>query len=199
MIPEPYVATLQVIEALDQLGVPYFIGGSLASSVYGVARMTLDADVIADLRMEHAEPLARALEGTFHVSILGIRDAISHRSSFNVIHRESIFKVDVFVLKKRLFDLSQLARRSLEVIVTDPERSAFLATAEDMVLAKLEWYRMGNEVSDRQWGDVLGMLKAQKGRLDLNYLREWATKLGIDDLLQRALREADIITDDKTQ
>jgi hypothetical protein len=76
------------------------------------------------------------------------------------------------------------------VIATDPERTAYVASAEDTVLTKLEWYRMGSEVSERQWRDVLGVLKVQAERLDLAYLRRWAAALGVADLLEQALSQA---------
>jgi hypothetical protein len=98
--------------------------------------------------------------------------------------------VDVFIAKKRSFDLEQFRRRRLEIIVNEPERKAFVTTAEDIILAKLEWYRLGGGVSDRQWRDILGVLKVQAGRLDLDYLQKWAVELGVADLLQRALRDS---------
>jgi hypothetical protein len=190
MLPEPIATTLLVIDALEALGVPYFIGGSLASAVHGVLRATLDADLIADLRLEHTEPLARALGNAFYVDAEAIRDAIRHQSSFNLIHLETMFKVDIFVLKRRPFDEAQFARRAAQVVATDPERTAYIASAEDTILAKLEWYRLGGQVSEQQWRDVLGMLKVQSDRLDYEYLHHWATQLNVADLLEHALSEA---------
>jgi len=194
---EPIAVTLLVIDALDALGVPYLIGGSLASAVHGVLRSTLDTDLVADLRLEHAEPLARALGGTFYVEAESIREAVLHQRSFNVIHLETMFKVDVFVVKKRPFHHSQMERRMAQVIATDPDRTAYVATAEDTILAKLEWYRMSGDVSEQQWRDVLGVMKVQADRLDLAYLRQWAAQLNISDLLERAIKEAGFLDADK--
>lgn len=190
MLAEPLEVILQVIDVLDDLDVPYWIGGSLAVAVHGVARSTLDADLVADLKVKHVEPFAGALEDIFYLDIEMIKDAIMRRSSFNIIHRVTMFKVDVFVLKDRDFDQSQLLRREKQIVTMEPDRMAHVCTPEDLVLVKLERYRMGGEVSDRQWLDILGVLKAQSGKLDREYLREWAVELGVSDLLDRAFVEA---------
>jgi hypothetical protein len=159
MTSEPITVTLLVVEALERLNVPYLIGGSLASALHGVARATLDTDIVAAIRLEHAEPFAQALSDAFYVEADAIRDAVRHQSSFNVIHWETMFKVDVFVAKPRPFDRAQFTRRVERVVATDPPRTAYLASVEDTILAKLIWYRQGGEVSERQWRDVLGVLK----------------------------------------
>jgi len=149
----------------------------------------LDADLVADLRVEHAEPLGRALAGTFYVDANAIREAVQQQRSFNAIHMETMFKVDVFARKKRPYDDAQLARRVAQIVATEPDRTAFIASAEDTILTKLEWYRMGGETSSRQWRDVLGVIKMQGERLDIAYLHQWATQLGVADLLERAMDE----------
>ena len=190
MIAEPIAITLRVIQELDRLNVPYFIGGSLASALYGEPRATIDADIIADLKNEHVAPLVRALSNEFYIAQDAALDAIRAQRSFNVIHLATSFKVDVFVRKRRAFDDAQFARRTRQIISADPDRSAYIATAEDTILAKLEWYKIGGAVSDRQWRDILGVLKTQSDALDQDYLRRMANQLGVTDLLERALREA---------
>lgn len=182
--------TLLVTQTLEQMGIAYAVGGSLASSLHGVMRSTLDVDIVADMRLEHIPPLVAALAKEFYADDEMMRDAIKRRSSFNLIHYETAFKVDIFIRNLRPFDQMQLERRQMLVIASDPERSIYVTSPEDTVLAKLEWYRLGNEVSDRQWRDILGVLKTRAGELDLAYLREWARELKVSDLLERALSEA---------
>ncbi len=134
--------------------------------------------------------LARALGEAFYADAEMMRDAVRRHSSFNVIHLETMFKVDVFVAKPRAFDRSQLARRQLHLLSKDPERRAFVTSAEDIALSKLEWYSIGGQVSDRQWRDVLGVLKVQGRQLDYAYMRRMAAELGVVNLLERAFEEA---------
>ena len=182
--------TLLVTQTLEQIGIAYAIGGSLASSLHGVMRSTLDVDIVADMRFEHIPPLVAALAQEFYADNEMMREAIKRRSSFNLIHYETAFKVDIFIRKLRPFEQMQLERRQLSVIANDPERSVYVTSPEDTVLAKLEWYRLGGEVSDRQWRDILGVLKTRAGELDLDYLRQWARDLKVSDLLERVLQEA---------
>jgi hypothetical protein len=189
MLAEPLAVTLLVIEAFERLNIPYMIGGSLASSLHGIARSTLHSDIVADLRIGQVAPLVDMLRLGFYIDENMIVDAIHHQSSFNVVHLKTAFKVDVFIAKKRSFDMEQFQRRRLEIVVNEPERKAFVTTAEDIILAKLEWYRLGGSVSDRQWRDILGVVRVQAGWLDLDYLQKWASELDVTDLLQRALKE----------
>jgi hypothetical protein len=182
--------TLFVTQTLESLGIPYAVGGSLASSLHGVMRSTLDVDIVADVLPEHIQPMVEAFSKEFYADDEMMRDAIEHQSSFNLIHYETAFKVDIFIRKSRAFDQMQLNRRRRSVIASDPEQSVYVTSPEDTILAKLEWYRMGDEVSDRQWRDILGILKTRAGELDLDYLRKWAPELHVSDLLERALKES---------
>jgi hypothetical protein len=182
--------TLLVTKTLERLGIPYAVGGSLASSLHGVMRSTLDVDIVADMRLEHIQPLVGALFKEFYADDEMMNDAIERQSSFNLIHYETAFKVDIFIRKSRGFDQMQLERRRTSAITTNPEETIYVTSPEDTVLAKLEWYRMGGEVSDRQWRDIIGVLKTRAGELDQAYLRKWAGELKVSDLLERAIKDA---------
>lgn len=188
---EPVEVTLKVTEVFEKLGVPYLIGGSLASTLYGMVRTTQDSDIIAEMRAEHLQPFVAALQDEFYVDDEMIAESIQRNSSFNIIHRETMFKVDVFIPRPRAFLRSQLARAQKHTFTFETEVSAKFASPEDTILSKLEWYRLGGEVSDQQWRDVLGVLKTRAGELDLDYLRKWAGELKVSDLLERALDEAE--------
>ncbi len=187
---EPVEVTIKVTDVLERLGVPYLIGGSLASTLYGMVRTTQDADIVADLQLIHLQPLVTALQDEFYTDEEMMVDAIQRNSSFNIIHRATMFKVDVFIPRPRPFLQSQLARAQTQTFIFETEVSARFASPEDTILSKLEWYRLGGEVSGRQWRDILGVLKTRAGELDLAYLRQWARQLEVSDLLQRALSEA---------
>lgn len=181
---------LRVIAVLEHMGITYLIAGSFASSFYGLARYTNDADLVAEIKTEQAADLFRALEPDFYVNERSIQRAVDTGRHFNVIHSETQFKVDIFTPKPGGFAAKELARRQEREFGTGSRHTAFFASPEDTVLAKLEWYRRGNEVSDTQWRDVVTVLKVQRNRLDLEYLRQSATELAVADLLEDALAEA---------
>jgi hypothetical protein len=183
-------ALARVVAALESLDVEYLVGVSVASSLFGEPRLNVDADVLARLVVRHAEPLVAQLANEFYADLTAILTAIRTQGSFNLIHLRTMTKVDVFVSWRSPFAQSQLARRQKKAIGQAAPLELFFASAEDTVLAKLDWYRKGGEVSDRQWRDVLGVLRVQAGALDREYLVRWAADLGLADLLRRALDEA---------
>ncbi len=196
MIPDPIAVALVVAEVLEQLGVPYLIGGSVASSVWGEPRATEDVDMVADLRKEHVARLVAALQDEFYIAEEAVRQAVERGTCFNVIHLKRIQKVDVFVAQQDGLGREEMRRRQRIPLAANPDRSAFLATPEDTVLQKLAWYRKGDEASDRQWRDVLGVLKVQAGRLDRPYLLHWARESGLETLLRRAMTETGLVATD---
>jgi hypothetical protein len=187
---EPVEVTLKVTQILEELGIPYLIGGSLASTLYGMVRTTQDSDIITEMKAEHIPPFVAALKDEFYIDDQMIASAIQRNGSFNIIHRETIFKVDIFIPHPRPFLQSQLIRAQKQTFTFATEVSANFATPEDTILAKLEWYRLGGESSERQWRDILGVLKTRAAELDLDYLQKWATEIKVHDLLERALRSA---------
>jgi hypothetical protein len=166
------------------------IGGSFASAAHGVPRSTNDADLVVDLPHSQAQDLVKAFQKDFYVDLGQVEHAIAARTSFNMIHLESFYKTDLFVLGEGEFAREEFSRRILEPLEGMPAESAYLATAEDTILSKLDWYRQGGRISDQQWRDVLGILKVQRGLLDLAYLRKWAEKLKLEDLLKEAFTDA---------
>jgi hypothetical protein len=180
----------EVLGALTKLGIPCALGGSMASSIHGVARYTQDADVTVEPFPGKEPQLVAWFGSDYDVSLPAVQQAVRDRSSFNILHTRAGFKAAVFVRKDVAFEESALARR---VPFSLPEQAGppiDLLTAEDVVLFKLQWYRLGNESSSQQWADVLGMMRVQAGRLDEAYLDRFAAELGVGDLLTRARKEA---------
>jgi hypothetical protein len=186
---EPAFTVLaEVAVLLDSLGIKYVLVGSLASSAHGMYRATADIDILADIQPDEIRPLVERMATSFYVDEAAVREAVAKRRSFNAIHYGSVFKVDIFIPKRDDFTRAQLERRQLRTF-QDSNDHFYVASVEDTILAKLNWYRSGNEVSTMQWNDVVGLLGANE-QLDFNYLESWAEKLSLMDLLERARDEA---------
>ncbi|MCC7020966.1 MAG: hypothetical protein IT332_14480 [Ardenticatenales bacterium] len=181
--PDPYAIAARVSETLDGLGVPHVVVGSLASIAFGEPRMTRDGDLVADLKSDQVAAFVSDLASDFFVDDMAIREAVRAQSHFNILHRATMFKIDVFLSARSPFGRAGIQRA---VRIERGGHSLPVATAEDSLLAKLRWYRQGNEVSDQQWRDILGILLVQGDALDSTYLDRWAVELGVADLLQRA-------------
>lgn len=188
--PDILEVALRVIEALDLLNVPYVVGGSMASIVHGTVRSTMDVDLVIDLKSDQVEQFLALLKDDFYADKAAARRAVEQHSNFNLIHLDTMFKVDLFIPKVRVFDSQQLARRVGIKLNPDSDSTIWVLSAEDTILIKLEWFMLGGEVSERQWLDILGVIRNQRSSLDLGYLEESAQGLNVESLLERAYQEA---------
>ncbi len=189
VVSDPIAALLDIVGHLDELDIAYAIGGSVASSVHGEPRASADADLIARLRPDQLDRLLARIEKTYYASQEAAHEAIRRHSSFNIIHLESMYKIDIFVAGSGRMDTEQLQRRIHISLRGDDNSGAYITAAENLILRKLDWFRQTGGASDKQWRDVLGMVKVQGKTLDLKYLQEAAQDADLSKLLDRALAE----------
>jgi hypothetical protein len=179
----------QLTDAFDRLKVLFLAGGSVSSSIHGVPRQTNNIDVVAELTARDVPRLSEKLTSVFYLDQEFAQRAIEAGRPFNVIHIGGACKFDIFPSGQDPFARSEMSRRRTTAsLIPGLENVQFpVSSPEDTILAKLCWFRQGGEVSDRQWHDVLGLVRVQAQRLDLEYLTHWAAELGVADLLRQVL------------
>ena len=175
---------------LERLGIRYVVVGSVASSLHGEPRATLDVDLTLRMRAADVAPLCAALMEEFFIDPATLRESVKSGFPCNAIHRASHVKLDLYVRQNEGIYAEELRRAQRVRLTGEAGSEVNVASPEDIVLQKLLWFKKGDEVSDRQWRDVLGVLKARGSALEREYLAEWALELGVRDLLTKALREA---------
>lgn len=194
---DPIELAQKIASILLPLNIPYVIGGSVASSLLGENRATQDLDLVIDLEAQTAPMLIDAMSGEFYISSSAVNEAIAksrrapRESSFNVIYLPSMEKADIFVMAgDDPFSASVMGRRQLHPISDSTEDGIYIYSPEDIVLQKLSWYKLTPGGSQKQWRDVLGVLKVQLGRLDIAYMNQWAESLELTELLDEALLQS---------
>ena len=187
--PENIQILDNVTEILEKLKIKYAIGGSMASSLYGTVRFTEDADITIEPFGASAEKLLQAFGRDYYISAEAMYNALKNHNSFNIIHIESAFKIDIFICKDEDFEKQLFARTNRIKLSDSPDKLFSVVSPEDIILLKLKWYHDSNCVSEKQWNDILGVLQTQGEKLDTNYLRTWSVKLNIDTLLTKAIAE----------
>ena len=187
MLSDPLAVVARLAQVFDDLKIPYVVGGSFASSLYGIPRATQDVDLMASLRLIHVDPITKELESDFYVASELISDAIRRHGSFNVIHLATMFKADIFVPREDAWSREEMDRARSEILQLDESLHTIrFSSPEDTVLHKLCWFKLGGSLSDRQWADILGVLRIQGESLDLAYMERWAAILNVADVLARA-------------
>lgn len=184
--PEALRVALEVVGRLEELGISYHLAGSYASSIHGIPRQTQDIDLVVDLDDASVTALLDRLPADYYRDLESAREAVRRRTSFNLVHLASGVKLDLFVVGAEPYDREELSRSREVRLPSAPDCPLRVKSAEDTILRKLQWFRMGGETSDRQWGDVLGVVRSQGQALDFEYLERWAKALGLEDLLERA-------------
>jgi hypothetical protein len=185
--PEELNVLQHFADALDNLGIDYAIGGSIASSIYGAVRFTEDADVTVEPFEDCAEQLYNSLQPDYYISKSAMYDALSNRGSFNVINLASAFKIDVFVRKETSYQKQITSRVRALKLSESLEKKFNVLSPEDVILMKLSWFLEGDGASQRQLQDVKGVLIVQSGKLDLKYMKKWAARLNLTALLEEAI------------
>lgn len=191
MIGNPIELALLIAEILETLEIPYLIGGSIASSLWGESRATLDLDLVADLKITQIDSFISKVQSSFCLSKNAIEEAIQYQSFFNLIHFDTNEKIDIFIVNQNPLAQEEMRRKCL-LTVDETGRSLYFASAEDIIIQKLIWYKKSNYISERQWRDILGVLKTQSTQLDFDYLNHWSNIEKLSDLLDKAFLESGI-------
>jgi len=191
--PDILVAVQPIVQAFENLSIDYYIGGSIASSLYGTARATMDVDMVAELETGQISPLKQMLQKNYYIDEQMIADAVRHKSSFNLIHLETMIKIDIFIPKDNQYQQNTIKRRIKDTLEEGGRAVEFyFSSPEDVIINKLQWYEMGQRVSERQWLDVVGVIKVQGDLLDKKYLLNWSRRLNLIELVEKAFSEAGV-------
>ncbi|MCB8932698.1 MAG: hypothetical protein M9921_10255 [Fimbriimonadaceae bacterium] len=184
------VVLADVVARLEKLGSPYALGGSAASGVWGQPRYTNDFDINVALSEERGLEFLAAFTPDYLISESELLGALAIKDDYRMVqalHVEHVYKIDFFLVGDEPFGQSVLDRA--KPVVLAEGLACMVQTPEDIVLNKLRWYESGNRASERQWNDAVQVLEVQASQLDVGYLREWATRLDVQALLEASFKE----------
>ncbi len=187
---DPFSLLAKIVAIFDSTNIEYVLGGSLASSMVGEPRATMDIDMAAQINSEQLQAFYLAVKDDFYIPLAFAEEAVRSKSSFNIVSNQTSYKVDIFVLGKNRLDSNQLKRR-IKATLPGEATSIWVTSPEDQIVRKLSWFKLGGRVSDRQWRDVLSIISSQNDQLDYTYLNETAQSEGLSELLALALEEAE--------
>lgn len=170
----------EVASRLEQAGIGYMMTGSMAMAVYTTPRMTRDIDIVIQVTYEDTKKIVELFQNDFYIDETSVRQAVENRGMFNIIHNESVIKIDFIIRKDEEYRLEEFARRQTVEIEGQP---ISVVAPEDLILSKLVWARQSD--SELQLGDVRQMLTALND-IDDDYLKNWSEKLGVAELLEKA-------------
>lgn len=181
----------ELLSVFDRLEIRFLVGGSVASATHAFPRFTQDIDIVADISTDSLDAFCDAIEPRFYVDRETVRRSVAGGRAFNIIHSRLAYKFDIFPAANNPFAQAELGRsRYATTRVTGLEGIAFpVASPEDIILSKLNWYRRGGESSQRQWNDILDVLQVCRPNLNMKYLNDWSVELGVNDLLAVALAQ----------
>jgi hypothetical protein len=182
---------LIVAEILESLDIPYLVGGSLASGIWGEMRYTQDIDLVVDIKESQIKLLLNAFSARFYISEIAVREAVKLGQSFHLIDHQTGWKIDMFLLTKDPFQQLRFQQKT-QVLVNEMGQNLSFSSAEDTILQKLIWYEMTQKNSSQQWRDILGIFKLQQSALNLDYLQQWANILQLSTALEKAIKESQL-------
>ena len=174
------IAVLSLVcNKLEQANVPYMLTGSFASNFYTVPRMTRDIDIVIELQRTNKERLIQVLKNEFYISPDAINEAINHQSMFNVIHNESVFKIDFIIRKNASYRETEFQRRKQ---IDLDNQLIWIVSPEDLIISKLFWAK--DSSSQIQLRDIQNLLRSVKD-LDQTYLNTWIQKLQLESTFKK--------------
>lgn len=172
----------EIAKRLDHAGIPYMFTGSIAANFYTVPRMTRDMDIVVELKEADADKVYSLFGKDFYADKGMILEAIRKEGMFNIIHYQSVFKIDFIVRKNNPYRIEEFKRRKK---ITFEDAELYIASPEDLILSKLYWAK--DSMSELQLNDVRNLLKSVKG-LDEGYLKQWANYLGVGEIYRNIKR-----------